>query len=498
MKRILSLFLSLFIFTAIGYCQAQYFKVTYSTATNLATMYLAGNENVGTSTTTATNIIYSSGGIYTAGDLMIKGTVDGVDISTVNFVTVTTFSYVTNLSTLNYLTELNSSKMTTSSFTVNTGGNLIGLYNNYLLFSAPGMSYDSYILFGDEGINEPIKITASSQDGGLNDGILAISIKAKDTGGVNRFTVICDSTEITSNMFRVDGNIIQSTGNYIAILSSTILTGATTIYNNLFITGTVDGVDISTICFVTVTTFSYVSNLSTLNYVVNLSTLNYLTHLTAPDFDATTIRTNQVTIDNNLVLNNVNDFYDDMHINFNANGGKPISITATSDANPPYDGLLTITVNARDPSPGSVNRFIVVADSVTLTVDDAYISGNLSVGDDFSCTGIKEFDIQHPAKEGYRLKHSCPESNEVLLVYRGIGRIETDPVTINLPDYFKDIIEPGSETIHLTETSIGQVYVESTDFENNKFVVNGKDNTRFTWLVFATRKGYTNYQAEYK
>lgn len=87
---------------------------------------------------------------------------------------------------------------------------------------------------------------------------------------------------------------------------------------------------------------------------------------------------------------------------------------------------------------------------------------------------------------------------EELVVFRGIGRIDSDPVIVKLPNCFKDITELGSETIHLTETSIGQVYVESIDFGNNSFTVNGKDNTRFTWLVIATRKGYTDFQAEYK
>ena len=65
-------------------------------------------------------------------------------------------------------------------------------------------------------------------------------------------------------------------------------------------------------------------------------------------------------------------------------------------------------------------------------------------------TSRKPFDIPHPTKEGWRLRHVCLEGPESGVYYR--GRL-TDSNIINLPDYWKGLVDP--ETITVTLTQIG-------------------------------------------
>jgi len=65
-------------------------------------------------------------------------------------------------------------------------------------------------------------------------------------------------------------------------------------------------------------------------------------------------------------------------------------------------------------------------------------------------TSRKPFDIPHPTKSGYRLRHVCLEGPESGVYYR--GRLKNENV-INLPDYWEDLVDP--ETITATLTQIG-------------------------------------------
>ena len=59
----------------------------------------------------------------------------------------------------------------------------------------------------------------------------------------------------------------------------------------------------------------------------------------------------------------------------------------------------------------------------------------------------KPFDIQHPTKgEGHRLRYACIEGPEVGVYYR--GRLKESNV-INLPDYWKDLVDENSITVQL-------------------------------------------------
>jgi len=60
---------------------------------------------------------------------------------------------------------------------------------------------------------------------------------------------------------------------------------------------------------------------------------------------------------------------------------------------------------------------------------------------------VKNFDIEHPSKEGYRLRYSVLEGPETGVYIR--GKVEGDGV-ITLPDYWKDLVYPNSLSVQLT------------------------------------------------
>ena len=71
----------------------------------------------------------------------------------------------------------------------------------------------------------------------------------------------------------------------------------------------------------------------------------------------------------------------------------------------------------------------------------------------------KQFDIKHPNKENHRLRHICLEGPEAGVYIR--GRL-TDSNIINLPEYWKGLIDPESITISLTQIGSSQDLIVDT------------------------------------
>jgi hypothetical protein len=91
----------------------------------------------------------------------------------------------------------------------------------------------------------------------------------------------------------------------------------------------------------------------------------------------------------------------------------------------------------------------------TVTADEDINVGGTVTAEEVSASGItltsrKPFDIPHPTKSGYRLRHVCLEGPESGVYYR--GRLKNESV-INLPDYWEGLVDP--ETITATLTQIG-------------------------------------------
>jgi len=81
--------------------------------------------------------------------------------------------------------------------------------------------------------------------------------------------------------------------------------------------------------------------------------------------------------------------------------------------------------------------------SITGTVSATEVSAG-----GVTLTSRKPFDIPHPTKEGHRLRHVCLEGPESGVYFR--GRL-TDSNIIELPEYWRGLVDPSTITVTLTQ-----------------------------------------------
>ena len=128
------------------------------------------------------------------------------------------------------------------------------------------------------------------------------------------------------------------------------------------------------------------------------------------------------------------------------------------------------------------------------TINIDAFSGSLRIGDDV-LSAKKDFDIPHPTKDGWRLRHVCIEGPTADVYYR--GRVSGN--IIELPDYWKGLVD--EETITVTLTPIGeyqQLFVESIE-DNRIYIKNHLDtSTHCYYLVCAERKDVERNIPEYQ
>ena len=99
----------------------------------------------------------------------------------------------------------------------------------------------------------------------------------------------------------------------------------------------------------------------------------------------------------------------------------------------------------------------------------------------------KNFDIKHPSKEGWRLRHACVEGPEAAVYIR--GRLKENNV-IELPEYWKGLI--NYDTISVNLTPFGRkddLYVK--DIQEDRIIVAGNhlSNVNCFYQVWADRLG---------
>ena len=111
----------------------------------------------------------------------------------------------------------------------------------------------------------------------------------------------------------------------------------------------------------------------------------------------------------------------------------------------------------------------------------------------------KPFDLVHPSKEGWRLRHACIEGPEVAVYYR--GRLK-DSNIIELPYYWKDLVAEESITVQLQPIGSKQDIIVK-EFDNIKILlqhiggnVSGADIDCF-YHVYGERKDINPLIVEY-
>ena len=109
----------------------------------------------------------------------------------------------------------------------------------------------------------------------------------------------------------------------------------------------------------------------------------------------------------------------------------------------------------------------------------------------------KTFDIKHPSKEGWRLRYVCLEGPDAEVYIR--GRLKNSNY-IELPDYWKDLVDADSITVNLT--SIGtyqELFYKEIEWGTRIKVMNsagGPINCSYT--VYGKRKDTTKNITEYE
>ena len=128
------------------------------------------------------------------------------------------------------------------------------------------------------------------------------------------------------------------------------------------------------------------------------------------------------------------------------------------------------------------------------------ISGTVSASEvtagGITLTSRKAFDIPHPTKEGYRLRHICVEGPESAVYFR--GRV-TNKKEIVLPDYWKKLVDWTTITVNLTPIGSHQsVIVKRFDEEKIYLQSNGGIPIDCFFHVYAERADGERLIAEYE
>ena len=163
------------------------------------------------------------------------------------------------------------------------------------------------------------------------------------------------------------------------------------------------------------------------------------------------------------------------------------------------------------------------ADALVVVGDQTINSGNLHTSNLLGCTfqglagvagqfsgssinvqGWKGFDIKHPTKEGHRLRYICLEGPEGGVYHR--GRI-TGTNVINLPDYWKDLVDIDSISVQLQPIGRQQNLVIQEIDEDFIVIVEDSTNTDLItdlstidcfYHIYGTRKDGEVLIPEYK
>lgn len=125
-----------------------------------------------------------------------------------------------------------------------------------------------------------------------------------------------------------------------------------------------------------------------------------------------------------------------------------------------------------------------------------HINGFLSFNSSIVGT-TKLFDIKHPTKKGYRLRHSCIEGPEHAVYHR--GRL-IDNTVIELPEYWIGLVNPETITVNLTSHGVYQeLFVKNIEWGSKIIVGNnlgGPINCSYT--IYAERIDVADLEIEYE
>ena len=108
----------------------------------------------------------------------------------------------------------------------------------------------------------------------------------------------------------------------------------------------------------------------------------------------------------------------------------------------------------------------------------------------------KDFDIQHPTKEGWRLRHVAPEAPSADVYVRGKVKNTTE---ITLPEYWNGLVDTESITVSLTPIGAHQDVIVKRIDENKVYLqARGGMPINCFYHIFGERKDCEKNIPEYK
>ena len=138
-------------------------------------------------------------------------------------------------------------------------------------------------------------------------------------------------------------------------------------------------------------------------------------------------------------------------------------------------------------------------------INQAMLSAPLSTAVQFKgsiagCPGKKDFDIPHPTKEGWRLRHVCVEGPTADVYVR--GKLKGSNV-IELPEYWRKLVDPETITVNLTPIGTPQeLYVDKIEW-GTKIIIktNSGSSINCYYTVYGERadtdKNIPEYEGTY-
>ena len=179
------------------------------------------------------------------------------------------------------------------------------------------------------------------------------------------------------------------------------------------------------------------------------------------------------------------------------------SLAIKSDGNVVIDGdnktiqaLLVngdVTINGNTAQDGDIIATGIVK---AATLIGAHTSGSISGGVSGKSAGAKAFDIEHPSKDGYRLRHICIEGPESAVYYRGRLRSQKKIV---LPKYWKGLVNIDTITVQLQPIGVHQdIIVKRWDDESVYLQAQGALPINCFYHVYAERKDIEKLIPEYE
>jgi len=147
----------------------------------------------------------------------------------------------------------------------------------------------------------------------------------------------------------------------------------------------------------------------------------------------------------------------------------------------------------------TASNSVVLSSKNAVVVNSTKMQGTNTVMAGFNitaCDGYKPFDIKHPTKSGWRLRHVCIEGPTGDVYVRGVLNSSN---VIELPDYWVGLVDHNTITVNLTPISVYQeLFVDK--IENNKIYVknNSGGMIKCNYLICAERKDVEKNIPEYE